>query len=79
MTVTALIKVLEAIRDDGGGRLQAVINKDSLWDGNQTFNNCDIHAVEVETIYVVDGDGGIIVNKDGSHRCRTSAVIKGKS
>ena len=77
MTVNALIQRLNSIRDSGGGRMLVVVDKDSLWDGNGTFDNCEIHSVETHLIYMVDGDGGVIVNKDGSQRCRTSAVLSG--
>jgi hypothetical protein len=78
MNVNTLIKKLTAIRDSGGGRHQVVVDKGSLWDGNGTFENCDIHSVENAVVYMVDGDGGFIVNKDGSERCRTSVVLSGK-
>jgi hypothetical protein len=79
VTVTQLIKKLEDIRKSGGGRNQVVVDKPSFWDGNGTFNQCDIHDVSCEVISIVDGDGFAIINKDGSERCRTSVVLKGKN
>lgn len=79
MTVNNLIQKLIEIRDAGGGRNRVAVDKLSLWDGNGTFNICDVHSVECEVINVVDGDGFAIVNFDGSERCRTMVVISGKN
>ncbi len=77
MTVNALIQKLTDIRDTGGGKHQVLVDKSSLWDGNGTFENCNIHSVGNKCVYMVDGDGRVIINKDGSERLRTSVVLSG--
>lgn len=76
MTITKLIKRLEALRAKHGN-VKVCVDHDSLWTGNGTFNICDVSGIDVSSIRIADGDGFTVINKDGSERERTCAVIKG--
>jgi len=77
MTLTKFIQALQKLERKGWGRASVAVNKDSLNDGNQTWNICDVEAVEACHVNVCDGDGFHIENKDGSERTRATVVLKG--
>lgn len=77
MTLTKFIRELQKLEAEGWGRASVAVNKDSLNDGNNTWNICEIQAVESDHIRVVDGDGFGVENKDGSERTRATVVLKG--
>jgi hypothetical protein len=77
MTLNKLIKLLEQLRDQGYGRRNVVADKDSLWDGNDTFNACDINSAYVEWLATVDGDGFAQYRKDGTERGSVHVLLSG--
>lgn len=77
LTVSKLIKLLQKIEADGYGRSQVVVDTSTLWDGNGTFNICDIAAASVTEVFQADGDGFRVENKDGSHRSSWKVALQG--
>ncbi len=77
MTLDKFIKQLQKLSNDGWGRAQVAVNKDSLNDGNRTWNICEIVAMSAEMVGMVDGDGFQIENKDGSERSKATIILKG--
>ena len=47
------------------------------FDGNGTFNICDIAAASVTEVFQADGDGFLVENKDGSHRSSWKVALQG--
>lgn len=74
MTVTQMIRQLEAIKDNYGN-IRISVNKPGLIDGNGTFQICDVVDVKREWVPTVDGDGFSETNKDGSERGTWRAVL----
>lgn len=79
MTVNRLHKILSKLIADGEGRREILVHK-------LTFNDpCEgdgcvmlpIAGCGVESIYIVDDDGCVATNKDGSERHQRSAVLYG--
>ena len=77
MTLNAFIKRLQDLAGKGWGRASVAVNRDSLFDGNGTWNICDIEAAGAEMISICDGDGFHVENKDGSERTRATVILKG--
>lgn len=46
MTLSNLIRALKKFEAEGCGRARVGVNKDTLDDGNGTFNVCDVVKVE---------------------------------
>ncbi len=45
MTLSRLIKNLQLLEMKHGGRVTVCVNKDTFWDGNQSWELCDLlHA-----------------------------------
>ena len=77
MTLNALIKELEKLRDKGHGRCKISVDKSSLWDGNGCFDICDIKTADREIINVGEGDGGIAVTSKGVERLVDVIILRG--
>lgn len=77
MTVSKLIKLLQSIQDKHGPRTQVVVGKETLWDGNGTFNVCDVHDAVPDFVRLCDGDGFTEVTKRGFVRGSVKAIIRG--
>lgn len=77
MTLNRLIKELQKLRANGEGRSHVAVNKESLWDGNNTFVICDVKSVEAMTVNIADDDGVMAVTSKGVERTRRCVVLKG--
>lgn len=78
LTVNQLAKILQAEIDKGHGRRKVYIDKPTFWDGNNTFNICEVWSAEMMCVSTVDGDGFHVDNKDGSERNSMCFVLKGQ-
>ena len=78
MTLNKLLKVLTKLSDQGMGKCQVVVDKQSLWDGNGTFNVCEVDGASSIIMNICDGDGFHIENKRGGERLRDAICIYGK-
>ena len=78
MTLTRFIRELQNLEREGWGRAVVAVNKDSLNDGNRTWNICDISKTDAQLVGAVDGDGFAIYNKDGTERTRATVILKGQ-
>ncbi len=77
MTVSKLIKLLQAIERKGHGRATICVEKDTLWDGNGTFELCDVSKVVHEITPMSDDDGFTRLTKRGQEVTRNSVVLIG--
>jgi hypothetical protein len=78
MTIDALAKRLKTEQDKGLGRLDVLVDKESLFDGRGAWQNCEIKDSSLECIYVGDGDGFIAKNKDGIEKTKTCLILSGR-
>ncbi len=76
MTISKLIKELQKI-EKKHGRCEALVHKESLWDGNESWAMCSINSVEFMMVNVADDDGGCAYTKAGVERLKKSVVLKG--
>ena len=79
MTLNKLIRELLELQSAGHGRDKVTVDKDSLWDGNDTFSICEINSASRLWIRIVDGDGAAIILKDGSEKQKRCIVLSGES
>lgn len=79
MTLNALIKQLQKLQAQGHGRSAVTVDKDSLSDGNGTWNICDINSVSEIWVRQVDGDGFGVFRYDGTEKGRTCIVLSGET
>ena len=77
MTLNRLIKELQKLQVEGHGRWPVACDKTTLWDGNGTFEICDVVKVEAVWVTFADDDGFHVENKDGTERMVKSIVLKG--
>jgi len=78
LTLGRLIKELTALKSKGlSDSIQVCVDKTTLFDGNGTFNACNLNDVEHTYVNIVDGDGFTIENKNGSERIRSTILLKG--
>lgn len=77
-TLRMLIRRLQELEKNGWGHAFVSVDKDTLHDGNGTFNACEIFTADGISINVVDGDGSHIENKDGSERLVDTVMLKGR-
>lgn len=77
MTINALSKILNQLKEKGLGRKGVTVDKKSLFDGNGTWQICDIKCAEYELLPFCDGDGFSKTNKDGTESIRQYLVLKG--
>lgn len=75
MTLNALIKCLELLREKHGGKAKVCINAGKLDTGNGTWNICEMQSIHVEYVRQVDGDGWQEVLADGSEKMKKCVVI----
>jgi hypothetical protein len=75
MTLSAFIKLLQKLEAKGHGRRTICVDKEALYDGNGTFNICQVADADTLWLREVDGDGWGIENKDGTERGKTCIVI----
>ena len=78
MTLSKLIKLLKLLEAEGHGKEKVVVNKDTLDDGNNTFQLCNIEKVESTWGRLVDGDGFTEMTKSGRDRGFYCVVLKGR-
>lgn len=74
MTVGRLIKELERLKAKYGN-IRVGVNKAELWDGNGTFDICDITVTCVEWVPLVDGDGHQEYTQKGEERGGARVVL----
>lgn len=77
MTVNALSKIIDKLKEKGLGRNNIGVDKKSLFDGNGTWQICDIKTAEYEWLPICDGDGFSKTNKNGSESIKQYLVLKG--
>lgn len=75
MTVGQLEKILAGIPNK---RTKVTVDKYTLWDGNDTFNICDVKDAEVTWVNFADGDGFTMYTKKGLERGSLQLVLKGE-
>jgi hypothetical protein len=74
MTVGKLEKILAEIKDK---RMKVTVDKFTLWDGNATFNICELDKAEPMWVGLADGDGFRMHTKKGVERGSVQLVLKG--
>lgn len=74
MTVGKLEKILSKIKNK---RMQIVVDKESLWDGNGTFTICSIKDVNEDWVRLCDGDGYGVFTSKGQERGSWQLILKG--
>lgn len=79
MTLNKLAKMIQRLIDEGHGRENVCVDKDSLFDGNNSWSVCRIESLQSECVHVADDDGGTAINKDGSERMMQCVILKGIS
>ncbi|MFH1850993.1 MAG: hypothetical protein ABIA75_01470 [Candidatus Neomarinimicrobiota bacterium] len=79
MTIQKLHKILSELIDQGHGRKTILVNKPSLWDGNETFELCEITDTDYRWYPIVDGDGFSIENKDGMEHGKHALILIGSN
>jgi hypothetical protein len=75
MTLNRLKKLVDAEVARGNGRVRVCVDKSSLWDGNGTFEICDLAEAQIMHIPIVDGDGFHETHKDGTEKLRRCFVL----
>lgn len=75
MTVGQLEKILAGIPNK---RTKVTVDKYTLWDGNDTFNICDVTEAGVTWVNLADGDGFTMYTKKGVERGSLQLVLKGE-
>jgi hypothetical protein len=81
MTLNKLHKQLSKLIEQGYGRRQVAIAKESFHD-NRESDGCTILPVcKVDTDWIVqaDDDGGTAFNKDGTERGRWTVILGGSA
>lgn len=81
MTLNKLHKRLGKLIEQGYGRRQVLVAKESFRD-NRESDGCTylpICRIGTDWIYEADGDGGIETNKDGSERGGTKVILGGSA
>lgn len=79
MTVNGMRKALDRLIAQGHGRCRVSVAKESFRD-NRESDGCTIlpvAGVDLRWIVDADDDGGTALNKDGTERGRTTAIIVG--
>ncbi len=77
MTLSKLIKVLQKMEREGAGRSPVGVDKTTLWDGNGTFEVCDVVKVQFMVLDVADDDGFAKYTKRGHGITKGTVVLKG--
>ena len=77
MTLNRLIIELQKLQIRGEGRSFVTVDKESLWDGNDSWVICDVKSVEAKTVNIADDDGGMAVTSKGYERTKRCIVFKG--
>jgi len=80
-TVAKLHKELGKLIDGGYGRRIVCVNKESFRH-NLESDGCvilDVNGLGIQTIPLIDDDGGTKWNRDGSEACMTVLVLAGGS
>lgn len=77
ITINRLIKDLQKLKADVGPRAQVYFEVDSLRRVDHEQSHAPVSGVDTECINLVDGDGFIIKNTDGSERVKTVVAIRG--
>ncbi len=78
MTLSRLIKELQKLEAEHG-RCKVCVDKNTLYDGNETFSVCRIKSVQSQWVYNASDDGGVKYNKDGTESGSTTIVLCGES
>lgn len=79
MTLSAFIKQLQKLEKAGHGRAKVTVNKPTFFDGNDTWNICEVHGAEFSLVGIVDGDGFHEHTQKGTERQSRNIVIYGGS
>lgn len=77
MTLNAFIKKLQKLAGAGHGRAKVTADRPTFYDGNGTWNICDVRSVKHDRVNQINGDGFHEENKDGSERTKSCIVISG--
>lgn len=77
MTLSKLIKELQKLEAKGAGRVHVGVDKSTLWDGNGTFEVCDVVSVKYKVLEMADDDGFARYTKRGRGIVRSTIVIEG--
>lgn len=77
ITLSALIKQLQKLEAAGHGRAKVAVDKESFWDGNGTFQICDVTGARASVVNLSDGYGFIEVDSRGQEKCRRMIVLDG--
>ena len=79
MTLNQLHKLLGKLIDEGLGRRDVCIDKESFRDNRESDGCVILPVCKVDAYWVpqADDDGGTATNKDGSERGRTTVILGG--
>lgn len=77
MTLNQLIKRLQELADKGYGRWKIAVDKSSLWDGNGSFEICNIDRASPERINMCDADGCLETWKNGAEKMQKTIILRG--
>lgn len=75
MTVDALIKRLGELRGQHGGSCSVCVDTQEL-SGTEDSPIVEVKSVSLECVFMADGDGFVVKNRDGSERSRFCLVLK---
>jgi hypothetical protein len=77
MTLNKFIKELLKLQKHHGRSVVAV-DKPTFWDGNGTFNACEVKSVDAISVNVSDGDGFTKTDRRGRECTRVNVLISGE-
>ncbi len=79
MTLNKFIKTLLKMQDSGLGSCEVLVDKKSLYDGNDTYVCCRIVGATHQFVPTVDGDGFQAYRKNGQECGGYKIVVTGES
>ena len=77
MTLDRLIKELQKLQAVGLGRKPVSVDKDSLYDGNESYAICDVNSLRHAWVALANEDGGVAYRADGVERGGVRIILSG--